>query len=244
MAHRAAYREAHPLYAVIAHWINLIGFVFLILSGFYIHFPFVPGFMGVARGIHMFFGVVIIINAAIRICASFFMKTAQSEGTREVDLELKNWMLQKQNRHQLIPFIKYYLFLKKEHPQAGKFNPLQKLSYWAIPWLILFQGYTGLALWAPCQNMAFFQAGISLFGGLPGIRVLHYLFMFAFLAFVCVHVYLAIDESALINLMLFWKEHEGYVVDPETGAVIGYDDFSEQRQKEIERLKAIQPDAE
>ena len=53
MAHLAHYREAHPLPFVITHWINLICMFILIFTGFYIHFPFFPLFMSVARGLHV-----------------------------------------------------------------------------------------------------------------------------------------------------------------------------------------------
>ena len=54
MSHPAHYREAHPIPFVLTHWINLLSMVFLAFSGFYIHYPFFPGFMGVARGMHFF----------------------------------------------------------------------------------------------------------------------------------------------------------------------------------------------
>lgn len=232
MAHRAAYREAHPLYTVISHWINLVCMLTLIFSGFYIHYPFYPGAMSVMRGLHVAMGFIILINCIVRIIASFFIKTAQLEGTREVDAEIKNWVPQKINRHQLIPMVKYYLFAKKAHPIVNKFNPMQKISYVLIPFLILFMGYTGLCLWAPTQTMGVFQAGIELFGGLPGVRVLHYIFMWVFIAFMIIHVYLAIaEDSALVGLMFLWREHEGYVSDPKTGEIVGYDDLSDKAPK-------------
>ena len=44
---------------VITHWINLLAMFFLALSGFYIHYPIVPGLMGLARGTHFFWMFVL-----------------------------------------------------------------------------------------------------------------------------------------------------------------------------------------
>ena len=66
MAHLAHYKEAHPLPFVITHWINLIAMICLIVTGFSIHFPFWPDFMGVARGVHIFCGFVLFINCIVR----------------------------------------------------------------------------------------------------------------------------------------------------------------------------------
>ena len=62
MAHLAHYREAHPLPFVITHWINLVAMILLIVTGFAIHFPFWPYFMGIARGVHVFCGFVLFMN--------------------------------------------------------------------------------------------------------------------------------------------------------------------------------------
>ena len=61
MAHLAHYKEAHPLPFVITHWINLVSMIFLIITGFVIHFP-IPAIMGICRGLHIFFGFVIFIG--------------------------------------------------------------------------------------------------------------------------------------------------------------------------------------
>ena len=47
------YREAHPIQFVLTHWINLLAMFFLVITGFYIHYPIFGGWMGVARGTHI-----------------------------------------------------------------------------------------------------------------------------------------------------------------------------------------------
>ena len=102
MAHLAHYREAHPLPFVITHWINLICMFILIFTGFYIHFPFFPLFMSVARGLHVLCGFVIFINCIVRVIMAFIVKAAPAGGTREKTTDIHMWLPQKDNRHQAI----------------------------------------------------------------------------------------------------------------------------------------------
>ena len=121
---------------VITHWINLTAMIFLIITGFIIHFP-VAGVMGIARGLHVFFGFVIFINCVARVLMSFFIKSAPTGGTRQQVADFKTWLPQKDNRHQGGAWVKYYLFMKKDHPLGAKLGVPQKISYLLIPILIL-----------------------------------------------------------------------------------------------------------
>lgn len=215
MSHKL-YREAHPLVFVITHWINLLAMVFLVLSGFYIHFPIFGGLMGLARGTHFFWMFVLLINLIVRIVLAFFVKDAVMPNTREVELDIKNWLPQEANRHQFIPWVKYYLFMKKEHPISGKYGVLQKIAYIATPFLILAAAYSGFALWAPTSEWGFFKAGTdfvaSLFGAGGGgdpmpMRILHYFVMWVILIFTAAHAYLANIYNFAPSAMIFaWKE--------------------------------------
>lgn len=201
---------------VLTHWINLLSMFFLALSGFYIHFPIVPGLMGLARGTHFFWMFVLLINLVVRLVLMFVVKDANMPNTREVDLDYKNWLPQAANRHQLVPWIKYYLFLKKDHPISAKYGVLQKIAYIATPFLILAAAYTGFCLWGPTSAWPFFEAGTvwvaSLFnlgGGADpmGIRILHYWIMWVILIFTAAHVYLANIYNFAPSAMIFaWKE--------------------------------------
>lgn len=220
MAHPAHYREAHPLVFVLTHWINLISMVALAFSGFYIHYPFFPGFMGVARGMHFVFMYVLIINLTFRIVASFFTKSATMLGTREQDTDIKNWLPQQANRHQLIPWIKYYLFLKKDHPLGAKYGVLQKIAYIATIPLTYFMAYTGFAIYAPLMDSPLFSS--AWIGGPMNMRILHYFMMWVFLIFTAIHAYLANVEGIAPSRLIFaWKEEEGVHFDPKTGKAVG-----------------------
>jgi len=218
MSHKL-YREAHPLVFVINHWVNLCAMFFLVLSGFYIHFPIVPGLMGLARGTHQFWMFALLINLVVRIVLAFFVKDAVMPDTREKDLDIKNWLPQAANRHQFLPWVKYYLFMKKDHPISAKYGVLQKIAYIATPFLILAAAYTGFCLWAPTAQWGIFHAGTvwiaSLFnaggGGDPmPVRILHYFIMWVILIFTAAHVYLANIYNFAPSAMIFaWKESDG-----------------------------------
>ena len=211
---------------VVTHWINLIAMLLLIVTGFCIHFPFWPFFMSIARGVHVFCGFVLFINCIFRVLAAFFVKTSPAGGTRKQVPDYKTWLPQKDNRHQLFEWIKYYLFLRKTHPLGAKLGVPQKLAYLLIPILIIVMFYTGLALWVPTMNVGIFAWGTELVGGLMHMRIIHYFLMYVFIMFMFIHVYLAnVEGFAPTMLMFFHKEHGGLVYDPESHTIVGEDNL-------------------
>ena len=225
MAHLAHYREAHPTVFVVTHWINLIAMIVLIVTGFSIHFPFWPEFMGIARGAHLLFGFILFINCIFRVIAAFFVKTSPTGGTRKQVKDYKTWLPQKDNRHQALEWIKYYLFLKKDHPLGAKLGVPQKLSYLLIPILIIIMFWTGLCLWGPTMNLGPMWATTNLVGGLMSMRIIHYFMMYVFIVFMFIHIYLAnIEGFAPTKLMFIQKEHGGLVYDPEKHNIVGEDE--------------------
>jgi Ni/Fe-hydrogenase 1 B-type cytochrome subunit len=228
MAHLAHYKEAHPMAFVVTHWVNLVAMIILIVTGIYIHFPFIPGLMGIARGAHIFFALVILANMVVRIFLAFVLKSAPAGGTRKVVPDYKNFLPQKDNRHQLGAWIKYYLFLKKDHPLSAKYGVPQKLAYLAVPVLLIIIGFTGFCLWTPTMDVGPFAAFTDLVGGLMIVRIVHYFMMWVFIIFTLLHVYLAnIEGFAPTKIMFARKEHGGLVYDPELHNIVGEDDLHE-----------------
>ncbi len=209
MSSQAHYREAHPLVFVITHWIHLICMIMLAFSGFYIHYPFFDGFMGVARGMHFVAMFVILINLTFRVIAAFFVKSATDLGSREVDTDIKNWLPQEKNKHQFFETVKYYLFLRKEGVISAKYGSLQKMSYLATVPLTYLMAYTGFALYGPTADWGFFMWGTELVGGPMNMRIIHYFMMWVFIVFTMVHAYLAnIYNFAPSKIIFLWKETE------------------------------------
>jgi Ni/Fe-hydrogenase 1 B-type cytochrome subunit len=224
MAHLAHYKEAHPLPFRITHWINLVCFFFLIITGFLIHFPFWAGVMGIARGVHICCGIIITINLIVRIIAAFLVTSAPANGTRNRVRDYKTWLPQADNRPQRIPWIKYSLFVKKDHPLYAKLGVPQKIAYLAVAFLILFMALTGFSLWEPTSQWALNAAFTAAVGGVESVRIIHYFMMFVFIIFIFIHLYLVfIEGTANAKLMLFGKEHGGLVYDPERHVIVGED---------------------
>lgn len=215
MAHLGHYKEAHPLPFVITHYVNLIAMIVLIFTGFMIHFPYIPGIAeGPCRGAHIFFGFVLFINLVVRVILAFVLESAPTLGTRLTVKDYKVWLPQADNKHQLIPWLKWYLFLKKEHPIAGKYGVLQKIAYLAAGCLIVIMFWTGTALWEPMAWLPWNAALIGILGGLMNLRLLHYFLMFVFIIFMMIHVYLCCMEGvACLKLMFLRKETPGHEYD-------------------------------
>ena len=96
--------------------------------------------------------------------------------------DYKTWLPQADNRHQLGAWIKYYLFMKKDHPQSAKLGVPQKISYLLIPVLILIMFVTGLCIWGPTMGAT---AGLTAaLGGTMAVRIIHYFMMFVFIIFI------------------------------------------------------------
>lgn len=223
MAHLAHYREAHPMPFVITHWINLCAMIVLIVTGFMIHFP-VPFTTGICRGLHIFCGFVLFINCIVRLVMAFFVKSAPTGGTRKTVKDYKTWLPQKDNRHQAGAWIKYYLFLKKDHPLGAKLGVPQKISYLLIPILIILMFLTGICLWAPTANTEFCTWLINLVGGAMSMRIIHYFGMYVFIIFMFIHIYLAnVEGFEPTKLMFVRTEHGGLVYDPDKHVIVGED---------------------
>ena len=223
--HYAHYKEAHPVPFVVTHYVNLIAMLCLIFTGFMIHYPMFEGMMGICRGVHIFCGIVLVLNLLIRVILAFVVKSAPAQGTRVMEKDWKNWLPQADNKHQLVPMIKYYLGIKSEHPLNAKFNPLQKLAYWFAALLILFMAWTGFTLYEPTSGFALSQFCVSLLGGIMSVRIFHWFGMFVMIIFMMAHVYLVfLDGVPTLKAMFLRKEHGGFVYDPEKHVIVGKDE--------------------
>jgi Ni/Fe-hydrogenase 1 B-type cytochrome subunit len=211
MSHQGHYREAHPLIFVFTHWINLTCMIGLAFTGFYIHYPFFAGFMYWARMIHFVLMFVLIINLTSRMILAFWVRTANQLGTRQVDVDLKNWLPQEENKHQFLETVKYYTFFRNTHVISGKYGALQKMAYLATIPITFYMAYTGFALYTPAHAWAiwpFFAGGIKLLGGEMTMRVWHYFGMWVVILFTMVHAYLAAIDGfkPLWGLIFLWRE--------------------------------------
>lgn len=179
----------HPWFQRVSHWINLINFLVLGVTGWFINSPF-PGMpMNLVRNLHFIFMYLLMINGIVRMYYSVFGKYKDYKSFLFTAEDLKNtW-----------PQIKYYLFIG-EHPQTGKYNPLQKLAYISLPIMTIVQAVTGVILYKAEQLAGF--AGY--FGGLAAVRGFHYVLMWLFIAVIAVHLYLVFTTAYEQFLFMFF----------------------------------------
>lgn len=90
------------------------------------------------------------------------------------------------------------LRFKLEH-RLGTYNAVQKVFYWGVLLAILVTILSGLSIWKPVQ----LQALTWLFGGYEFARVVHFFGMAAIVAFLVVHVALAVlVPKTLVSMSL------------------------------------------
>lgn len=96
----------------------------------------------------------------------------------------------------------YYLRLRKEHPPQGKHNALQKLAYTGVVVLGALSALTGFAIYKPVQLWWL----VATFGGFELARYWHFLAVWAFVAFVLVHVVMVflVDPASLRAMLTGW----------------------------------------
>jgi Ni/Fe-hydrogenase 1 B-type cytochrome subunit len=197
-------RQEHPLPAVLMHWTHVVAMAALILSGLYIHYPFIAGAMGGMRTAHFVFAFVLIATVVVRVYWMFFgAGSAGSGSTRRVP-DWTHFAPERANRGQMLETLKYYLFLRSTHPRSGKFNTLQKSTYALWLLLIVAQAVTGFAMWSATR--AAFEPLTYMLGGTEMVRVDHYLLMWLFIVTLMIHIYLSVAEAwAQVPIMFLWK---------------------------------------
>lgn len=178
----------HPLPQRIFHYVNLIGMLLLIVTGVMLHQPPAGVSQALVRAIHLPAGMVVLMNLLVRVYYAFFGRYRDAHtfafGLRDIPGAART-------------FYDYVTFKGSTDRSLG-YNPLQRLSYLIVAALILLQGLLGLALWWPDT----FAGGVILFGGLTGVRTLHYAFTYLFVVFIVTHAYLVIaDERDELRLM-------------------------------------------
>lgn len=186
------------------HYSHLLSIFALSFTGFYIHYPFFAGAMGLMRNTHFVFMFVLIFVALARVYwALFGQGTAATGGTQKIR-DYKFFGPQKENKGTMAGTVKYYTFLQKESPPVIKYNGLQKGTY--VLWLVMIvaQALTGFALWTPTAG-ALLPMTYAL-GGVIAVRMIHYLIMWLFLITTAIHVYLAVMHLDEFLMMFFHIE--------------------------------------
>jgi Ni/Fe-hydrogenase b-type cytochrome subunit len=97
-----------------------------------------------------------------------------------------------------LEMIRFYLFLRRDHPVQGKHNTLQKLTYFTLPVVTALIVLTGLAIWKPL-TLGWLT---RLFGGYVWARYWHFVGMAIVVLLAAGHVFMvfAVDPYALRSI--------------------------------------------
>jgi Ni/Fe-hydrogenase b-type cytochrome subunit len=149
----------------------------------------VPGYYSLAAGRrwHFFFGWVFALNGLLYVI--YNLATGH----------LRKFFFTPADAVQVPAMIAHYLRLRKDSPQTGEYNPLQKLAYTSVlviltPLVLL----SGMAM-SPQLNVSFNWLPAS-FGGRQSARTIHFVLAFSFLLFTFGHVFMVITQGFFNNM--------------------------------------------
>ena len=188
LAKRPRTRRLHPLPVRIMHWINALAIFIMIGSGWKIYnddilFSFLrfPDWIVIGKwaqyGLQWhFFGMwIFVLNGVAYLCYGIvsgrFWQKLFPISAREV------WGT-----------IGEALRFRLRHDDLTHYNAVQKALYLGVMAVGVLIVTSGLALWKPVQ----FSELANLFGSFQAIRLIHFLCMTAIVAFILVHVTLAL----------------------------------------------------
>ena len=95
--------------------------------------------------------------------------------------------------------VRFYLFVRKDHPRQGKYNALQRTAYFALPIIAALQIATGIAIWKPVE-LAWLTA---IFGGYVWARYWHFLITALLVLLILAHVFMvfATDPYSITSMI-------------------------------------------
>lgn len=99
----------------------------------------------------------------------------------------------------VVQMVRFYLFIRRQHPVQGKYNALQKGAYFAMPWIGVLIVLSGIAIWKPVELAPL----TTLFGGYVWARYWHFMGMVALLGLAAGHVFMvfAVDPYVLPSMI-------------------------------------------
>jgi Ni/Fe-hydrogenase b-type cytochrome subunit len=149
----------------------------------------IPGYFWLAGGRrwHFFFAWVFVLNGFL-----YFLYNSATGHTRK-------FFFTPTDTRKIFPMVLYYLHLRQESPQEGEYNPLQKMAYTGVffiltPLILL----SGMAM-SPQLNVAFNWLP-ALFGGRQSARSVHFILTFLFALFTFGHVFMVLTTGVLNNM--------------------------------------------
>jgi Ni/Fe-hydrogenase 1 B-type cytochrome subunit len=200
----------------LTHWVVVLCVLVLAATGFYMHNPFIfvhgkyAYLMGTVRFIHVLMGFV--LTAALLVRFYWFFAGNRCASWRAfLPVRKKQW-------REMGQMIRYYSFLRREPLHKVGHNPLAASFYTLVLLALLGSVLTGFTLFSTTAGTPILKTLFGWIGtwiGIQSIRLIHYLLMFAFLAFMIHHVYSAILVSIEERNGLLESIVTGYKYIPE-----------------------------
>lgn len=191
-------RRLHPLALRIMHWTNALAMIVMIMSGWKIyndevlfgslHFPDWITMGGSPEGALQWHFLMMWILVANGIAYVMYGMITGRFGRMLLPIRIG----------EAIAEIRAALALKLGHEDLTRYNAVQRVLYLGIILVIVVQIVSGLVIWKPVQ----FSELAFLFYDFQGARLAHFLGMAAIVAFVLVHVALALIVPRALIAML------------------------------------------
>lgn len=98
-----------------------------------------------------------------------------------------------------LEMVKFYLFVRKRHPRQGKYNALQRATYFSLPLIGILAVMSGIAIWKPVQLSPL----TDLMGGYVWARYWHFVAMSLLVTLSVIHVFMvfATDPYSLRSMI-------------------------------------------
>ncbi|WP_322515024.1 cytochrome b/b6 domain-containing protein [Rhodopseudomonas palustris] len=196
----AARKVIQPAWVRIMHWINAIAMIVMIMSGWQIYnasplfdFQFsrsitLGGWLGGGLLWHFAAMWVLVINGVLYVALGFatgrFRRKLWPITPRGVASDLARAAT-----------------FRLSHSDLTTYNYVQKLLYAGILLVGVLVVLSGLSIWKPVQ----FQTLTALFGGYDTARYVHFFAMAAIVAFLVVHVVLALLVPKSLRAMIIGR---------------------------------------
>lgn len=193
-------RAIHPLFIRVTHWVNAFAIFVMVLSGWRIYnasplfgFEFPPGFtlggwLAGALAWHFAAMWLLAINGAAYlaygIVSGHFRKSFLPISLRRA---LDDVILASRGRLDHAP---------------GRYNAVQRLLYIGVILAVIVAIVSGLAIWKPVQ----LQGLTALMGGYETARRVHFFAMATIVAFLVVHIGLAVGVRGVLAPMFTGRE--------------------------------------
>jgi Ni/Fe-hydrogenase b-type cytochrome subunit len=149
----------------------------------------IPSYYWLAGGrhFHFFFAWLFVLNGGLYVIYNL------------LNGHMRKFFLAPRDVAKIPAMALYYLRLRKESPQQGEYNPMQKMAYTGVfilltPLIML----SGMAM-SPQLDQAFHWLP-AMFGGRQSARTFHFILTFAFAGFVFGHVFMVLTTGVFNNM--------------------------------------------